>query len=63
MQIQKHIIKPLNLLKRLVDMWLELGNSNMKKLDKMKNVIDYAHSNLRSDFMDVFWVLHQNFAL
>ena len=33
---------------------IRVGNSNMKKLIKMKNVIDYAHSDLKSDFMDVY---------
>ena len=34
--------------------FIRVGNSNMKKLIKMKNVIDYAHSDLKSDFMDVY---------
>ena len=57
MQIQKHIIKPLNTLQRSGGFVIRVGNSNMKKLIKMKNVIDYAHSDLKSDFMDVYFFL------
>jgi len=31
-----------------------MGDSSMTKLPKMKNVIDYAHSSIKSDFMDIF---------
>ena len=42
---------------------IRVGNSNMKKLIKMKNVIDYAHSDLKSDFMDVYLGATSNFLL
>ena len=31
-----------------------MGDSSMTKLPKMPNVIDYAHSSIKSDFMDIF---------
>tara|TARA_A100000164_G_C21942175_1_gene791391 strand:+ start:203 stop:1585 length:1383 start_codon:yes stop_codon:yes gene_type:complete len=33
---------------------IRVGNNYMKKLDKIENVIDYAHSDFKSEFMDVF---------
>lgn len=33
---------------------IRLGNPTMKPLPAMEHVIDYAHSNVRSDWMDVF---------
>ena len=50
----KTYYKAFNFIKEVGGYVVRVGNSNMKKLDKMENVIDYAHSNLRSDFMDVF---------
>ena len=46
--------KAFNFIREVGGYVVRVGNKNMKKLDKMENVIDYAHSNLRSDFMDVF---------
>ncbi len=31
-----------------------MGDPSMQKLPKMNNVVDYAHSNIRSEFMDVY---------
>ncbi len=33
---------------------IRMGDPSMKPLKKMSHVIDYAHSNLKSDWMDVF---------
>jgi putative glycosyltransferase (TIGR04372 family) len=33
---------------------LRMGDSNMKPIDHMEHVIDYANSSIRSDFMDAF---------
>lgn len=33
---------------------IRMGDTTMKPLPKMKQVIDYAHSDLKSDWMDVF---------
>jgi len=33
---------------------IRMGDPNMKKIPQMKNVIDYCHSKIRSDWMDVF---------
>jgi putative glycosyltransferase (TIGR04372 family) len=33
---------------------IRMGESSMNPLPKMKNVFDYAHSNFKSDWMDIF---------
>ena len=40
-----------------------MGDPSMKKLPKMKNLIDYAHSSYKSDFMDVFLAATSKFCI
>lgn len=42
---------------------VRMGESNMKRMPQMPNAIDYAHSNLKSDWMDVYICAESKFFL
>lgn len=42
---------------------IRIGDKTMEKLDPMDNVYDYAHSNLKSDWMDIFLMGSAKFML
>ena len=40
-----------------------MGDSSMTKLPEMKNFVDYAHSKIKSDFMDIFLAATSKFCI
>tara|TARA_A100001011_G_C14321973_1_gene851215 strand:- start:1106 stop:2533 length:1428 start_codon:yes stop_codon:yes gene_type:complete len=42
---------------------VRVGDKSMTKLPKMKNFIDYAHSNFKSEFLDVFLAANSRFCI
>ena len=59
----KKYIKSIEAITELGGWVFRMGDSSMTKLPKMKNFIDYAHSEIKSDFMDVFLAATSKFCI